>query len=286
MEKFFNQYGIVWDDDYEATMEVNPDSFDEKTIEAWKAIGINRFSLGVQSIDPRYSKVLDRAHSVDDALKAISFFKSRNENFSVDLMLGLPFSKEWDRNVIRELEELLKYRPNHFSVYILTVKGDYPHLKDLPSEEWIEREYLEVSELLKAKGYQHYEVSNFSLEGKRSNHNMQYWKNASVAALGPSATGFLNSGDLGVRYKWKPTQVEYIQEVLSPEQLALEQVYLGLRTSEGHKTTDKDFLNLASQWVAKGWAHSSKEGLVKLTSQGYLILDSLMDELFRENVIR
>jgi oxygen-independent coproporphyrinogen-3 oxidase len=281
----FRQFDIVWDEGHEATMEVNPDSFNEKTIDAWKSIGINRFSLGVQSLDSRYSKVLDRAHSVDDALKAIKFFKDRNENFSVDLMLGLPFSREWNRNIMRELEELLKYRPNHFSIYILTVKGDYPYLRELPPEDWIEKEYLEVSQFLKSEGYDHYEVSNFSLKGYRSEHNMQYWRNASVAAIGPSATGFLNSGDEGIRYKWKPTQVEFSKEVLGPEQLALEDVYLGLRTSEGHKTDDPRFIDLATKWAHKGLAQMPSRGIISLTSKGYLLLDSLMDELFREKII-
>ncbi len=280
----FKEHDIEFDQNYEATMEVNPDSYNQEIINAWKDFGINRFSLGIQSLDSRYSKVLDRAHSVDDAINAIRFFHKKKENFSVDLMLGLPFSKEWNRDVLRELKEILKYRPDHFSVYILTVKGDYPYLKDLPSEEWIEKEYFAVSDYLRSEGYDHYEVSNFALKDKRSFHNKQYWKSASVAALGPSATGFLNLGDRAIRYKWKPTGAEYITEELNHEQMRLEEVYLKLRTEDGVEL-EEAWSAIVKSWVEKGYAELHSQKHFRLTSRGYLVLDSLMDELFRENAL-
>jgi len=130
-------------------------------------------------------------------------------------MLGLPFSSDYKRDVIAELNEMLSYQPSHFSVYILTVKNNYTHFSELPNEEWIENEFLRVSDFLRQSGYRHYEVSNFAKASKESRHNLAYWKSQTVAALGPSATGLL--ADDRIRYKWKTKEALYEREDLTSE---------------------------------------------------------------------
>jgi oxygen-independent coproporphyrinogen-3 oxidase len=191
LKEFFKAKGLELASDCEFTMEVNPGTWNRESLEQWREFGVNRFSLGIQSYQEKMLKVLDRVHSLEEVREILAFFDEWNVNFSVDFMLGLPKSDELQRDVIKELEEVLAYDPDHLSLYILTVKSNYIHSKFLPTEDWIEDEYLKVSEHLIGKGYKHYEVSNFAKPDKKSQHNLSYWKSKTVGALGPSATGYL-----------------------------------------------------------------------------------------------
>lgn len=273
--------GVNWKrrSDAEITLEVNPGTWTKEGLQSWQDFGVNRASLGVQSLNANFLKVLDRVHSLDEVHRTLDYFQELEMNFSVDFMLGLPFSEKWKRDILGELEEILSFRPTHLSLYILTVPKHYPHFKELPSEEWIEREYLLVSDYLKAKGFHHYEVSNFALEGYESRHNLAYWRNDSVMAMGPSATGYLKEAKL--RFKWKTQSPEVVREYLTQEQVELESLYLGLRTNRGLRRDEIP----ASDEVLSGWL---ERGVVekfgekwRTTSRGMLILDSLMDDLFR-----
>ena len=285
LENFLKEKNILLDPDCEFTLEVNPGAWTDEVLNSGREFGANRFSLGIQALDQAMIKYLDRVHSLDEVFLTLDYFKKNNLNFSVDFMLGLPRSEDLNRNVIAELEKALSYGPSHFSVYILTVKDNYVHYKSLPNEEWIEKEYIEVAALLTRKGYLHYEVSNFSLPGKESQHNLNYWRTKSVAALGPSATGFLSEERL--RYKWKPNSPQIEIENLSEADLQLERVYMNVRSSVG---LDLQLLNknehaltmllpLIERWKKNDYAFV-ENGFVKLTSKGYLLLDSLMSDLF------
>ena len=282
LEMFLKQKNITLAPDCEFTMEVNPKTWTPETLAAWRKIGVNRFSLGVQSLNPTMMKYLDRFHSIEDVYETLDYFSKNNLNFSMDLMLGLPFSKENNRDVIAELEQALKYSPKHFSVYILTVKDNYPHFKNLPDEEWIEKEYLDVANFLKKNGYTHYEISNFSLTDFQSIHNLYYWKSKTVAALGPSATGFLS--EASTRYKWKVNKPEYEVEVLTKEEIDLEKVYMALRSEVGVNLEDilpeeQVRKKIITKWHDLGYT-DKKSSHVQLNSNGFLMLDSLMSDLF------
>ena len=187
------------------------------------------------------------------------------------------------------MEQVLRYNPSHLSVYILTTHDNYIHKYALPDEEWIRREYLETSDFLRKRGYIHYEVSNFALPGRESRHNKNYWTLAPMAALGPSATGFLPGNNQGLRYKWKVNIAEPLPEILSQKQLQLERLYLALRMNDGLEYCTffscdlqrETFSNLASHWQKNGLAHMTASK-VTLSPKGYLLLDSLIDEIFRK----
>jgi oxygen-independent coproporphyrinogen-3 oxidase len=209
-------------------------------------------------------------------------------------MLGLPFSKTLRRDVLSELKRVLDYRPSHLSLYILTTGSNYIHREDLPDENWIEDEYLKVSNFLKERGFLHYEVSNFSLPGKESTHNLKYWDLESVAALGPSGTGFIKNGSEGFRYKWNVKGPTYTEEFLSEDQLLLEKIYLSLRTFKGINPcevfTDEEiresFLNLVEKWKGLGLLNSHESDHVSLSTKGFLLLDSFMDDIFSKKIIQ
>lgn len=269
---------------YEWTMEINPGSYTDQDLASYFELGLNRASIGTQSTDERFIKLLDRIHTKDQAFSTLEKVAKYCPNFSVDLMLGLPRSEELGRNIERELDELLSFKPVHLSLYILTVKGNYVHQKHLPSEEWVEREYLQVSEYLRARGFLHYEVSNFALPGFESKHNLRYWSQDTVAALGPSATGYLKEKKL--RYKWPGMNLRLEEELLSPESAELERIYLQLRTRQGvamsELQVDQRFTMAHERMVAAGWVEPG--AVLRATPRGYLMMDSIMDELFKASI--
>jgi oxygen-independent coproporphyrinogen-3 oxidase len=279
LQDFFRKHQIQMASDCEFTLEVNPGGWSEEGLQSWQEIGANRFSLGVQSLNKDMIQFLDRVHTVSDVYDTLNYFHKNKLNFSMDFMLGLPSSQNYKRDVLGELKQALVYQPSHFSVYILTVKENYKYYKDLPAEEWIETEFLQVSDFLIDHGYLHYEVSNFALKGKQSAHNLNYWKSQTVAALGPSATGFLSEERL--RYKWTPLNPETSLEYLTEDEFRLERIYMSLRSEEGLNINE--FPEKISSLIEK-WSLNQliikKNDKIYLTSRGYLLIDSLMNDLF------
>ncbi|MBC98465.1 MAG: hypothetical protein CME63_11995 [Halobacteriovoraceae bacterium] len=284
LKELLDSEGIQLAKDGEFTLEVNPGTWNEEGLSAWQEFGINRYSLGVQSLRADYLKILDRVHSMDDVFDTLEYFNKKGHNFSVDFMLGLPWSEQKSRNVQEELTEILKYDPNHLSLYILTAKGGYPYKDELPQDDYLETEFLKVSDRLRSEGYEHYEVSNFAKKGKASEHNLRYWRCENVAALGASAVGFLKGPNL--RYKWKVDGENYAEERLSSDELLLERIYMGLRISDGINPSELfkeeskiEVQKLLYQWSDQELGHGDWEHFT-LTSKGYLILDTLVHKLF------
>lgn len=283
IKTLFQENNIVLSKDCEFTLEVNPKAWTEGTIKKWSQIGVNRYSVGIQTINSELIKKLDRSHGLEDIIETLTFFKNKKLNYSIDVMLGLPDSELCKRDIFYELQTLLSYNPSHFSVYILTVKDNYKHFNTLPNEEYIEKEYLDVSAFMLNNHFEHYEVSNFALKDKKSFHNLRYWNSDSVAALGPSATGFLK--EVGVRYKWKTKTPDFELEVLSEEQIKIEQLYMKLRSDLGLVISEWPSLQkVADNLVIKNMGYV-KDGILRLNSRGFLVLDSVMDEIFHNKIV-
>lgn len=294
LKSLMNSDELIFEDEYEFTMEMNPGAMTEEGLNAWLDIGLNRLSIGIQAMDQRFLSLLDRIHTLEESILLLEKLQTLDINYSVDLMLGLPKSKEYKRNIISELEAVLRYSPKHISLYVLTPQfSNYQLFQSLPTEEWIEREYLLASEFLQSIGFDHYEVSNFAKKGFESQHNLMYWKSKPIGAFGPGATGFLPSLDRrsAARYKWGEKKVsdcpDYSLEVLDEAQFNLEKFYLLLRTNTGinpkqyFRADDElsKFMNCAKNWQERGWAKSIEPRVI-LSAKGFLLLDSLMGELF------
>ena len=290
--RFFRQFlrerGVHFSSPYEWTMEINPGSWGEECQKSWMELGVNRFSVGVQSLRDDFLQVLDRIHRQKEVLKTLKVLQAQRVNYSVDFMIGLPHSVSYRRDIIGELQQILDFSPSHISLYILTVPSHYPHFKELPEEEFIRDEYLKVSEYLQRRGMVHYEVSNYALPGRESWHNLQYWFMQPVAALGPSATGLLVKGgeDHGIRYKWKTTAPEFAIETLTSDQINLERLYMRLRTHFPMEDLG-EFIPGANrescQELIKKWDRHQyllSTAPVKIGPKGFLMLDSLMDDIF------
>lgn len=234
----------------EITIEINPEDLISEKLEFYKEIGINRLSIGIQSMNNNILKWMNRSHDTNQVIKGLNNAKNVGfENISLDFIYGTP--KNLSRDYKSELLEILKFNPTHLSCYHLTIEdGTYfGHLEKNKKIKRIEddisqQEFRWISEKLKSKNYQHYEISNFAVQGKESFHNSNYWNQSSYIGLGPGAHSFRNStrrwniSNNRLYIKNIKAGIPYFeQEVLSPYDIVNEKIMLGLRTLNG---LDKD----------------------------------------------
>jgi oxygen-independent coproporphyrinogen III oxidase len=274
--------------DAEITLEANPEDVTPEAVSAWRASGVNRVSLGVQSFDPAVLQWMHRTHTVDHVPQAVKALRRAGiGDLSLDLIFGLPpaLGRDWPA----DLERAFALEPEHLSLYGLTVE---PHT---PLGRWTDRgeitpvdedryaaEFLVAHAALRGHGYEHYEVSNAARPGHRARHNSAYWQRASFIGVGPSAhSGFPNERRWNVR-EWAAYQrlmeagkspLEG-RELLDPAAVTLEELYLGLRTAEG-LALNRVAGRLAQHWEQQGWATQSS-GRLQLTPEGWLRLDALV----------
>ncbi len=289
LQQFFSRNKIILDKNCEATLEVDPGTCTFEDLEAFKAWGFNRFSVGAQALTPSMLQQLDRLHTKEEILTLLEWMKGKN--YSLDLLIGAP--EEKPRNVLQELDEFLDYRPTHFSLYILQARVGYPAKSRIPADEKIADEYLQVHQFLTQKGFEHYEVSNFCLPGKASVHNQRYWSAEPVLALGPNATGYLgvfetresNVEKRGLRYQWKSSSAQFQEESLNIDQLLLEKLYLTLRSQKMWQVADfwngPDASKMVFRWENLGYVETRGQENWTVTAKGWTILDSLVEESLR-----
>lgn len=272
----------------EVTLEANPEDVTPVAARAWAASGVNRVSLGVQSFDPAVLGWMHRTHTEADVPRAVAALRDAGiANLSLDLIYALPeaLHRDWGR----DLDQALALGPDHLSLYGLTVEPR------TPLGHWVERgsavpspderyahEFLLADERLGAAGFEHYEVSNYARPGRRAVHNSAYWRRAPYLGLGPSAHSASGALRWWNRREWTDWSraLEAGQgavageERLEPSAVALEDLYLGLRTTEG-LAAERLQGERAQQWAAAGWA-TIRGGRVLLTAEGWLRLDALV----------
>src|SRR5690349_17901172 len=187
----------------EVTLEANPEDVTVDAARAWRAAGVNRLSLGVQSFDDAVLRWMHRVHDAAAVRCAIESARSAGfDDISVDLIFALP--NEVQRSWESDLQAALALAPMHISLYGLTTEDATPlgrwrdrGIVSEAGDERYEREYLYAHDALDAAGFEHYEVSNFARPGRRARHNSMYWTRNAYAGLGPGAHEF----DGGVR-RW------------------------------------------------------------------------------------
>jgi oxygen-independent coproporphyrinogen-3 oxidase len=169
-------------------MEANPGTLDFDKLTMYKEAGINRLSIGVQSLNDNHLKILNRIHSRDKALETISNVNKIFTNFNIDLMHSLP-NQSCDEAIL-DLKDVLSITPPHLSWYQLTIEDGTPFEKNtplLPDDDIVENIYLEGYELLKRNGYNHYEVSAFARNSFKCIHNSNYWRFGDYISFGAGA---------------------------------------------------------------------------------------------------
>jgi oxygen-independent coproporphyrinogen-3 oxidase len=228
----------------EVTLEANPENLDRARLAAFRAAGVTRLSLGVQSLDDRVLRRLGREHSAAEAQAA--FAAARAAGFgdvSVDVLYGAP---EQDlASWAATLDAALAWQPEHLSAYALTLEPGTPFGRrpptDLPDEAVITGQFERLCEATAAAGLERYEISNFARPGFQSRHNLLYWRREEYLGLGPGAHACLGAVRFGnvrahTRYRAALAADQWPiawAERLTPAQARVERVMLGLRLAEG-----------------------------------------------------
>ena len=290
------------DTDAEITLEANPDDLSQGYLKNLRQTGVNRLSVGIQSFFDDDLKMMNRRHNAAQAIECLEHARNQGfNNFSIDLIYGLPGSdsRKWEQN----LEKSTEINPTHISAYHLTYEPgtmlDHQRLKNRVSEK-NENESLQQFKILmdhlELHGYEHYEISNFSLPGKYSRHNTAYWNNEKYLGAGPSAHSFD-----GMNRRWNIAKnASYIrgidngsrvyeEEKLDTRDHFNEYIMTALRTARG---LDKDFIvsrfgNLYLSYLersAAAFVESGKimenESCMYLGREGKFIADYIIRELF------
>ena len=181
----------------EITVEANPDDLSPGKLDSIRSAGINRLSIGVQSLDDGLLEVLGRRHSAQDALNAYgTALKAGFDNISLDLMYGLPGQSldQWQQT----MATIVDLHPSHLSMYCLTLEGGTPMEKSIssgvmsdPDPDLATDMYLVAEDTMQRAGYRHYEISNWAMPGRQSRHNLTYWQNGTFLGVGPGAHSYL-----------------------------------------------------------------------------------------------
>jgi oxygen-independent coproporphyrinogen III oxidase len=237
--------------DAEVTLEANPGTLTPERLAGYRAAGVNRISLGVQSFEDHLLERLGRVHSKEEALLAFDAARRAGfDNISIDLMHSLPEQTplQW-----REaLAQAIALSPEHISAYALSVEEGTPFARlhaagnlPLPDEEAAAEMFEATVEILEGSGYQHYEISNFARPGRSSRHNGAYWSRDSYLGFGAGAHSFWNTDAIGERWSNTENAGEYRDAIaggsipqreferLTLDQAVSESFFLGLRVLAG-----------------------------------------------------
>ncbi len=240
----------------EITIEVNPGTVDEEKLQCYKANGINRLSMGLQSVDDEKLRLLGRIHTYQQFVDSYELARKNGfDNISVDLISSIPGQtlQEWKK----ELETAAAQEPEHISVYQLIIEEGTPfyekyteHSELLPDEETSREIYLWTGRFLKEAGYEQYEISNYAKQGKESKHNLKYWEREDYLGLGLGAASMVrnirmsNTKDMKIyleRCMQPKTMREDVQFLEEPRQME-EFMFLGLRKTRG--VSKKEFRHI------------------------------------------
>ncbi len=287
--------------DAEITLEANPTSVEAEKFGQMSAFGINRVSLGVQSLDDAALKALGRRHSAAEARAAVDVAISHFGRVSFDLIYARPGQrlKQWER----ELGEALGLGARHLSLYQLTIEAETPFAAlheagklSVPGLDHAARLYEATQALTDDAGLRAYEISNHAAPGEECRHNLVYWRSGDYAGVGPGAHGRLTID--GVRHHLATLRLPEAwlasveahghgldqRHALEPRQWAAEFLLMGIRLAEGF---DLDrYRALGGEISAKGLAMLKQQNLVefdgqvlKAAAEGRLVLDAVIAEL-------
>ena len=212
-EKLINNK-VSWQD-LEITIEVNPGTASKEKLNAYKKVGINRLSIGLQSANNSLLKQIGRIHKFEDFLDTYNIAKEVGfDNINIDLMIALP--NQTIKDIKESLEKVVNLNPNHISVYSLIVEEGTLLEKQidegkmqLPSDEEERRMYWYVKDFLELHGYNHYEISNFSKKGQESKHNLNCWNQEEYIGFGLAAHSYID----GIRFCNTSNLEEYIENI-------------------------------------------------------------------------
>lgn len=284
-------------DGAEITLEANPDDITGEKLREWKKAGINRLSIGVQSFFDEDLSWMNRAHQARQASDSLRMALQYFENISIDLIYGTPglTHEYWKKNI----ETAISLGVPHLSCYALTVEPQtrlhkmisLGQVQDIDPGSQSEQ-FLILMDRLQAAGYEHYEISNFALPGRRSRHNSSYWQGKKYLGLGPSAHSYDGSSrqwNISNNRKYAASILQGIvpatSETLTPTQQWNETIMIALRTQEGLQLDSlpgpqqAQLIKAGEKYLERGLMKMEENRFV-LTNEGKLLADGIAAELF------
>jgi oxygen-independent coproporphyrinogen-3 oxidase len=293
---------FVFSNDIEITLEANPDDITGHKLQDWKAMGINRLSVGIQSFSDEELIWMNRAHTAAESVICIDLIQASGfTNYSVDLIYGSPVltDEDWMRNVDLVIEKNIP----HISGYALTVEPKTAldkmialNKKENTDPEKQARQFLSFMNRMEAAGYEHYEISNFARQGYRSRHNSSYWSGEKYFGFGPAAHAFNGrsrswniSNNSAYIQSLQKGIIPFEEEILTVTQQLNEYIMTSLRTMEGlnldHISSTfgidktKRIMATAGKYESSGKLITVSRNLV-LTKEGKLFADGIAADLF------
>lgn len=233
----------------EITMEANPGTFEAEKFKQYSRSGVNRLSIGIQSFNSSHLSALGRIHNGDEAQRAIAIAQDNFENFNLDLMFALPSQTLTES--VSDLDMALRFKPNHLSLYHLTLEPNTYFAKfppAIPDDDLSAEMQEQIQARMAEAGYDHYEVSAFARPGKASRHNLNYWNFGDYLGIGAGAHSKLSFPHRiirQVRHKQPKMYMEAaalgnpIQDSheIAKDELAFEFMLNALRLNQGFDTS-------------------------------------------------
>ena len=274
----------------EITLEANPGDITQEKARAWRNMGINRLSIGIQSFEDELLQLIGRRHNAEQARQAVAIAQAAGfDNISIDLMYALPSQtmQQWQHGVAQALQLNVQHISTYGLIYeegtALTTLLDHGVVEAVDEETEMQM-YDYLVEQLTANGYIHYEVSNFALPNCESKHNSSYWNDTPYIGLGAGAHSYN-----GQQRQWNISDLDtYIQqanahqlqpqiEQLTDEQRHIERIMLGLRTRHGVAANEIP-MHKAQGYINRGLL-STQGNRIVATTQGYHILNTIIEDL-------
>jgi oxygen-independent coproporphyrinogen-3 oxidase len=286
---------LALEPDAEVTLEANPGTAEAARFAGYRAAGVNRLSLGIQSFDDAMLKAIGRIHSAEEARRAIGMAQACFDNVNLDLMVGLP--GQAPAMARADIAEAIRWGAAHVSAYQLTIEPNtvfWSRRPALPEHDACADMQLAAEEALGAAGYEHYEVSAFARAGARSRHNLNYWEFGDYCGIGAGAHGKLSFADRVTRHERAKPPREHMRaagsvehRVVEPRELPFEFMLNAARLVEGFPAAlFPARTGLAPAALEPGLAAAEAKGLVtrdaariRPTARGRRFLNELQ-ELF------
>jgi len=286
-------------EDIEVTMEANPGTAEAKKFSDFRAAGINRLSLGIQSFDDKSLSLLGRIHDGKQSRLAIETALGAGfDNFNLDLMHGLP--NQTQSNALSDLTAAISYHPTHLSWYQLTIEPNtafYRRPPTLPLEDVLRGIQLSGEAVLFQHGFSQYEISAFATENRQSRHNLNYWKFGDYIGIGAGAHGKISfpASDTIIRTRKHRQPNHYMKNtvdhtaqrlIVGEDERVLEFMMNALRLKEGFSISEfEDHSGQAFSAIAKQVDSLNESGLllllnqqIRATEKGYHFLNNLLEE--------
>lgn len=306
LKKIIDALGTIVEIDKccETTMEANPNTLTEEKLKQYKSMGINRLSIGIQSLNDEILKNIGRIHSSREAIEALDRAKAAGfENINTDIMFNIPGQKVED--IENTLRAIIQRGVKHISFYSLKLEEGTPMYIleknkkiNMPNEDYEREMYYAGRKIMEENNLYQYEISNFAQRGFECRHNLKYWNQEEYIGFGPSAHSFLNNirysnpPDLKLYCEKRSSEIQRtIQEVLGREDLMFEYIMLRLRLREGldmkvfNNKFSADFQKLYSEqieYLLKNKLIDVEGNKIKLSLRGIDVANYVIVEFMKQ----